>query len=59
MTVDESQGGVTLDITISREVEVPFVCEIATEPISAEGTVIMHVRLWCFIHYCMRFGITQ
>ena len=40
-TVDESQGSILLGITISREVEIPFNCEVETQPISADGMLTL------------------
>lgn len=51
--VDESEGGIILDITISREVQIPFVCEIETQPISAEGTYVHLQYIAMYTNACL------
>ena len=46
LIVDESVGTIDVELTINREVEVPFVCTIETQPMSAEGVC----TLKCSVH---------
>ena len=37
ITVNEADGVIVVDISISRPVEKPFICEIESQPASAKG----------------------
>lgn len=37
ITVSEADGVIAVDISISRPVEKPFICEITSQPASAKG----------------------
>ena len=37
ITVNEADGVIAVDISISRPVEKPFICEIESQPASAKG----------------------
>ena len=37
LTVNEADGVIAVDISISRPVEKPFICEIESQPASAKG----------------------
>ena len=49
LTVNEAVGIVAVDITISREVEKPFICEIQSRSGSARGVCTQK----CIVHWCM------
>ena len=46
LTVNEAVGVVAVDITISREVEKPFICEIQSRSGSAQGVCTQK----CIVH---------
>ena len=37
ITVNEADGVIAVDISISRPVEKPFICEVESQPASAKG----------------------